>query len=79
MTPKDFLATYDSRTKHDRFDRSHVTLLTMKNPAAVALGRKRAAKHKEQIGKKGLSEYMRDLALKRHRSIDKTVMATRNV
>jgi hypothetical protein len=46
----------------------------MKNPAAVALGRMRAAKHKKQIGKKGVSEYMRGLALKRHRSVDKSAI-----
>jgi hypothetical protein len=50
----------------------------MKNPAAVALGRKRAAKHKKQIGKKGVSEYMRDLALKRYSKVDKTAIHTRN-
>jgi hypothetical protein len=42
----------------------------MKNPAAVALGRKRAAKHKKQIGKKGVSEYMRGLAMKRYAKLD---------
>jgi hypothetical protein len=42
----------------------------MKNPAAVALGRKRAAKLKKRIGKEGVSDYMRSLALKRHTRID---------
>jgi hypothetical protein len=50
----------------------------MKNPAAVALGGKRAAKHKKQIGKKGVSEYMRSPAFRRHRTIDKTAIPTRN-
>jgi hypothetical protein len=44
----------------------------MKNPAAVALGKKRAAKHKKQLGEKGVSDYMRALALKRHRGTELT-------
>jgi hypothetical protein len=47
----------------------------MKNPAAVALGRKRAAKHKKNP-EKSMGESMRDLALKRHRSIDTYVVPT---
>jgi hypothetical protein len=52
--------------------------MVMKNPAAVALGRKRTAKQKRQIGKKGVSTYMRDLALKRHRRVDKTAIPRRS-
>jgi len=50
----------------------------MKNHAAVALGRKRAAKQEKKLGKKGGSDYMRDLALKRHGLLDKTAIPTRS-
>lgn len=43
----------------------------MKNLAAVALGQKRAAKLEKRLGKKGMREHMRNVALMRHGKLDK--------
>jgi hypothetical protein len=43
----------------------------MKDAAAVALGKKRGAQLKKQLGKTALKEHMRALAYRRHRKPDK--------
>jgi hypothetical protein len=51
--------------------RSDAILTAMKNPGAVALGKKRGRSLKRKLADKGISDYMRALAHKRHGTIDK--------